>query len=85
MEILDFDLLIMGGGGGGVGRAKFLAPCISFSVKVIFKGLVGCKVSVLSLRPRLVLVIFLLPGIRGLGGTVGCQDVLGCYGNQHVV
>ena len=58
MGLLDYDLLVIGGGGGGVVRAKILAPCISCNVKAIFMVSVGGDVTVLPLRPRLVLVSF---------------------------
>ena len=47
MGLLDCDLLVIVGGGGGVGRAKILATCISCNVKAIFTGFVGGEVSVL--------------------------------------
>ena len=60
-------------------------PCISCSAKAIFKGFVSGKVSILPLIPRFVLISFLFPGVRGSGETVGSQDGIGCYGDQHVV
>ena len=79
MGILDCELLVIGGGGGGVGRAKILATFISCSAKAVFMGFVGGEVSVLPLSPRFVLIIFLFPGVCGSGGTIGLQDGLGCY------
>ena len=72
MELLDCDLLVIGGGGGGVGHAKILAPCISCSRKAIFTEFIGGKVSVLPLIPRLVLVSLIFPGVHGSGETIGC-------------
>ena len=85
MGILYCDLLVIGGGCGSVGRAKILANCISCSAKAIFTGFVGGEESVLPLSPRFFLVSFLFPGVRDSGETIGCQDGLGCYGEQHVV
>ena len=82
---MGISLLVIGGGGGGVDCAKTMATYISCSAKVIFTGFVGGKVSVLLLRPRFIFISFLFPGVHGSGETVGCQDGLGCYGDQHVV
>ena len=67
MGLLDYDLLVIGGGGFGVGRAKMFSTCISYSAKEIFTGFVGGEVSVLPPIPRLVLLSFLFPSVRGSG------------------
>ena len=58
MRLLDFDLLVIGEGGGGVGCARMLATCISCSAKAIFTVFVGGEVSVLPLSPNFVPISF---------------------------
>ena len=61
MGLLDCDLLVIVGGGGGVDRAKVLATFISCSAKAIFTGFVVGKVIFLPFSPSFPLISFLFP------------------------
>ena len=49
MGILEGDLMVTGGGGGGIDRVKVMATCISCSTKAIFAVFVGGKVGLFPL------------------------------------
>ena len=42
--VLEGDLTVTGGGGGGIGRAKVMATYITCNTKAFFAGIVGSKV-----------------------------------------